>query len=62
MALALVTSGQIIGSVGLTLVALVLALVYLANVQGTLTLAFVLLIAGICIVYCACENVEIPKS
>ena len=62
MALDLVTSGQIAGSVGLTLVALVLALVYLAHVQDTLTLAFILLVAGICVVYCACENVEIPKS
>ena len=62
MALNLVTSGQVIGSVGLALIALVLALVYLADVQDTLTLAFVLLIAGIFVVYCACENVEIPKS
>lgn len=62
MALGLVRSGQIVGSVGLILIALVLALVYLAQVQDTLTLAFVLLIAGICVVYCACENVEIPKS
>jgi hypothetical protein len=57
----MVSLGKTLGYLGFALIGIVLALVYLAHVESTLTLAAVLFLGLFFIVCCAIRNVDIPK-
>jgi len=62
MALSLVTVGQIVGLVGLLVVFLTIALASLFEQARSVPWFLVCIVGLSCVIYAACENVEIPKS